>query len=266
VQIDGLPLIIVTDTVRSEGDTLIVSTGGGNDSIDASAVATDRAALKIVAGDGNDVLKGTRFDDVLDGGMGSDTYTGDMGLDAFFDASPSASNGVDDDGDGRIDEADENEIDTLVENLGARADTTSADVGLYNDRLVIGNLLNSSGSAGFEVGKNAAVELTDAGDRWVEATVADRNPRLVLLNGVPVEAPLAGTLLLISNHDQPGVIGEVGTILGRHGVNIANFALGRGDSGAVGVVNVDASDSAVVGLLDELRSVTAIKHAWVVRV
>lgn len=108
--------------------------------------------------------------------------------------------------------------------------------------------------------------VTDAGERWVEATVADRNPRLVLLNGVPVEAPLAGTLLLISNHDQPGVIGEVGTILGRQGVNIANFALGRGDSGAVGVVNVDASDSAVVGLLDELRSVTAIKHAWVVRV
>ncbi len=37
----------------------------------------------------------------------------------------------------------------------------------------------------------------------------------------------------------PGVIGEVGTILGRHGVNIANFALGRGETGAVGVVNVD---------------------------
>jgi D-3-phosphoglycerate dehydrogenase len=108
--------------------------------------------------------------------------------------------------------------------------------------------------------------VTDAGERWVEATVADRNPRLVLLNGVPVEAPLAGTLLLISNHDQPGVIGEVGTILGRQGVNIANFALGRSDGGAVGVVNVDASDSAVAGLLDELRSVTAIKNAWVVRV
>ena len=38
-------------------------------------------------------------------------------------------------------------------------------------------------------------------------------------------------MLIIANDDQPGVIGEVGTILGRHGVNIANFALGRGDTG-----------------------------------
>jgi hypothetical protein len=176
VQIDGLPLIIVTDTVRSEGDTLIVSTLGGNDIIDASAVATDRAALRIIAGDGNDTLKGTRFTDVIDSGRGSDTVTGDLGLDEFFDSSPSATNGVDDDADGRIDEADENEIDTLVENLATRTETYSADVGLYNDRLVIGNLLNSAGSAPFEVGKSAGVELADAGDRWAaDATV--ENPR-----------------------------------------------------------------------------------------
>ena len=56
---------------------------------------------------------------------------------------------------------------------------------------------------------------------------------------VKVEAPLGGTMLMIANDDQPGVIGEVGTILGRHKVNIANFALGRNENGAVGVVNVD---------------------------
>jgi D-3-phosphoglycerate dehydrogenase len=108
--------------------------------------------------------------------------------------------------------------------------------------------------------------VTDAGERWVEATVADRNPRLVLLNGVPVEAPLSGTLLLISNNDQPGVIGDVGTILGRHGVNIANFALGRDAGGAVGVVNVDAQAGVVEGLLDQLRAVAAVRHAWLVQV
>ena len=50
-------------------------------------------------------------------------------------------------------------------------------------------------------------------------------------------------MLVIRNDDQPGVIGEVGTILGRHGINIASFALGRGPDGAVGVVNVDAHGS-----------------------
>lgn len=108
--------------------------------------------------------------------------------------------------------------------------------------------------------------VTDRGDRWVEGTVADRRPRLVLLNGVPVDAPLDGTLLLISNHDQPGVIGEVGTILGGRGVNIANFALGRSEGGAVGVVNVDDPTGAVDGLLGEIRAIPAVKDAWIVRV
>ena len=81
---------------------------------------------------------------------------------------------------------------------------------------------------------------TDADERWVEGTVFEPNsPRLVSVCGVDVEAPLGGTMLMIANDDQPGVIGEVGTILGRHRVNIASFALGRGDKGAIGVVNVD---------------------------
>ncbi len=73
---------------------------------------------------------------------------------------------------------------------------------------------------------------------------------------------------MISNDDQPGVIGEVGTILGRHRVNIANFALGRNDTGAVGIVNVDEEASAPDALdaaVDAIRRVPAIRAAWVVR-
>ena len=108
---------------------------------------------------------------------------------------------------------------------------------------------------------------TSAGERWVEGTVDGSSPRLVLLNGVPIEAPLGGTLLLLANHDQPGVIGEVGTILGRHGINIANFALGRGAGGAVGVVNVDEPAEQVgENVLKEIRAITAVKAAWLVHV
>ena len=96
---------------------------------------------------------------------------------------------------------------------------------------------------------------TSDGERWAEGTVFEPNsPRLVSVRGVDVEAPLAGTMLIIANDDQPGVIGEVGTILGRHGVNIANFALGRGDAGAVGVVNVDEDASAPSALDDGGRA------------
>jgi D-3-phosphoglycerate dehydrogenase len=110
---------------------------------------------------------------------------------------------------------------------------------------------------------------TSAGDRWVEGTVFEPTSlRLVSVRGVSVEAPLAGTLVVISNDDQPGVIGEVGTILGRHGINIANFALGRGDSGAIGVVNVDEDPDAPRALeaaLVEIRRVAAIREASVIR-
>jgi len=75
-------------------------------------------------------------------------------------------------------------------------------------------------------------------------------------------------MLIIANQDQPGVIGEVGTILGRHGVNIASFALGRSELGAIGVVNVDEEAGApriLDGAVEELRKVPAIREAWVVR-
>ena len=94
------------------------------------------------------------------------------------------------------------------------------------------------------------------------------SPRLVSVRGVNVEAPLGGTMLIIANDDQPGVIGEVGTILGRHGVNIANFALGRSETGAIGVVNVDEEAERAAALdaaVEELRKVPAIREAWVVR-
>lgn len=108
---------------------------------------------------------------------------------------------------------------------------------------------------------------TDSGDRWVEGTCAPNGARLVLLNGVPVDAPLDGTLLLFTNNDQPGVIGEVGTILGKRGINIANFALGRSNGGAVGAVNVDDLDEkAGLDVLADIRKVKQIKDAWLVEV
>ena len=83
--------------------------------------------------------------------------------------------------------------------------------------------------------------LNGDGERLVEGTVFEpASPRLTQIDGVEIEAPLEGTLLVISNDDRPGVIGDIGTILGRHHLNIASFALGRGPAGAVGVVSLDA--------------------------
>ena len=115
---------------------------------------------------------------------------------------------------------------------------------------------------------------TSKGERWVEGTVFDDgSPRLVLLDGMEVEAPLEGVLVVIRNNDQPGVIGEVGTILGRHGVNIATFVLGRSPAGAVGVVTVDqrapsvGSDECEIdeALLAEIRAIPAVQQANLIK-
>jgi D-3-phosphoglycerate dehydrogenase len=150
----------------------------------------------------------------------------------------------------------------------------SSAVSIVNARAAAGqrgiDIIESRSSRARHFTSLVSIKLhTDAGDRWVEGTVfAPNSLRLVSAQGVNVEAPLGGTMLIIENDDQPGVIGEVGTILGRHEVNIANFALGRGETCAIGVVNVDEpSDGA--GVLDraveEIRHARGIRQAWIVR-
>jgi D-3-phosphoglycerate dehydrogenase / 2-oxoglutarate reductase len=109
---------------------------------------------------------------------------------------------------------------------------------------------------------------TEEGERWVEGTIVQGEPHLVLLNGVTVDAALDGSMMLMTNNDTPGVIGAVGTILGRHNINIAKFALGRNQEGAVGVVTVDDPDGTALGkhVMTEIRAVPAIERAWAVRV
>ncbi|MBM4421555.1 MAG: phosphoglycerate dehydrogenase [Chloroflexi bacterium] len=113
-----------------------------------------------------------------------------------------------------------------------------------------------------------SVKLTTSeGERWVEGAVFDRAaPRLVLLDGIPIDAPLEGSMIVLRNSDQPGVIGDVGTVLGRHGVNIGTFALGRSGQQAVGVVNVDEAVELPDEVLQEIRKVRAVQDARLVRV
>ncbi|QDT68606.1 D-3-phosphoglycerate dehydrogenase [Planctomycetes bacterium MalM25] len=89
-------------------------------------------------------------------------------------------------------------------------------------------------------------------------------PRLVALNGYRLEAFLDGCLVLFKHKDVPGIIGSVGTILGEHGVNIAQMAVGRDQPGgeAIGVLNVDGEPSDAC--LEAIRGHEAISSARVV--
>jgi D-3-phosphoglycerate dehydrogenase len=105
------------------------------------------------------------------------------------------------------------------------------------------------------------------GDASASATVLHGNsPRLLTYDGIDIEAPLNGTLVTIRNHDVPGVVGRIGTILGEHSLNIANFALGRSTRSqrvpqgqALAVVQIDVQNAGeATPAIEALRKVEAI--------
>jgi D-3-phosphoglycerate dehydrogenase len=96
----------------------------------------------------------------------------------------------------------------------------------------------------------------------VEGTaLADTPPRLLRVDGMALEAPLEGTLLLLRNRDVPGAIGKIGTLIGTQNLNIATYALGRREAvpgaEAISVVRLDGDvPDSVVTTMRELEAIT----------
>jgi D-3-phosphoglycerate dehydrogenase len=110
--------------------------------------------------------------------------------------------------------------------------------------------------------------VTENGTTTVEGAVVLDKPRLMHVDGIYCEAPLVGPLVLLKNLDVPGVIGHVGNVLGSNRINIANFSLGRRDSGEpLEAIAVIATDTLVPqDVLDQLMSNPAIKLARAVQI
>jgi len=90
------------------------------------------------------------------------------------------------------------------------------------------------------------------------------SPRLIHLNGIDIESHLEGNFVVVSNLDAPGVVGSIGTLLGKHGINIARLSLGREGRQALAIVQVDESVSSEV--LTELRQATSVQSVASVKV
>jgi len=88
--------------------------------------------------------------------------------------------------------------------------------------------------------------------------------RLVQLDDYRLDAYLDGVMMVFTHHDVPGIIGTVGTIFGKHKINIAQMAVGREAKGgeAIGVLNLDQAPPQAA--LDEVRAHPAIKSAFVI--
>ena len=128
---------------------------------------------------------------------------------------------------------------------------------------------SSSGGSGSVL---SVLLKTATGEHLVKGAVLHKDtPRLLHVDGIDVEAPLERDLIYMRNRDVPGVIGKVGTILGKHKINIANFSLGRRSGNtkpgvprqAIAVVHVDGKVPPEV--LAELRKVPAVEQAKAIR-
>lgn len=104
--------------------------------------------------------------------------------------------------------------------------------------------------------------IWEGGERLVSGVLfGGTEPRIVQVNEYRLEARPEGVVLLLQNHDVPGVIGQVGTILAAYDVNIGEWRLGRIEPGsdALSFINLDSKPSAaVLKALGEISAVTQV--------
>ena len=124
-----------------------------------------------------------------------------------------------------------------------------------------------------EQGYSDTVEIAVRAGRESPAATAEAtvlhgiSPRILLVDRIELEAPLAGTMLFFRNRDVPGVIGQVGTILGERGVNIGTFSLGRREAarGAEAMALVRLDGAVPEEVLHQILSIDAITEVRLVR-
>ncbi len=107
---------------------------------------------------------------------------------------------------------------------------------------------------------------TDKGKRSISGAVGgDGRLQIVSLDHLSVEVSPKGRMLVLSNHDEPGIIGSVGSLLGKYGINIADMRVGRRSPKGEAVMVITIDDELppkVLGALKKLKGINTVR--WVV--
>jgi D-3-phosphoglycerate dehydrogenase len=101
-------------------------------------------------------------------------------------------------------------------------------------------------------------------ESYVAGTLfSKKDPRIVYIDDFKVEIVPEGELLLLYNNDKPGVIGNIGTLLGKNHINIARMHFGRERQGgmAISVVSIDAHASPqIIDQIKKLPNILSVKQ------
>lgn len=95
-----------------------------------------------------------------------------------------------------------------------------------------------------------------AGSHSIAATLVGprRQARIVMVDEHGTDVPTTEHMLVVRNDDRPGVIGLVGTLLGRHNVNIADMDVGRADRPGTALMVIAPVGDITEDILEELRA------------
>ena len=95
-----------------------------------------------------------------------------------------------------------------------------------------------------------------SGARVVSGTLFEGSPRIVGLRDYAMDFMPEPHMLLLSYTDRPGMIGKIGTVLGRHDINIAFMSLGRREKKGEAMVVLSVDSPVPPAVVEELRSTT----------
>jgi D-3-phosphoglycerate dehydrogenase len=113
------------------------------------------------------------------------------------------------------------------------------------------------------------IRLTVTTERQVRGVAgtlfANGKPRIIQVKDINMEAELTPSMLYVTNEDKPGHIGRLGTILGKLGINIANFNLGRADVGADAIALVSIDGTLTEPQLAEIAALEGVRQAKALR-
>jgi D-3-phosphoglycerate dehydrogenase / 2-oxoglutarate reductase len=157
-----------------------------------------------------------------------------------------------------------------IAELNVKPLTATALTGLLAPQLAAVNLVNAPvlcRERGIKVSETLQPEPGDyqmlmritvsgeGGKRSIAGTVfAGDKPRLVAVDGMPLEAELGEHVLFVRNLDKPGFIGALGNALGAASINIASFHLGRTAAGEDAICLVEVDQPVTPALLDTVRA------------
>ncbi|KAG6735325.1 hypothetical protein POTOM_060782 [Populus tomentosa] len=104
-----------------------------------------------------------------------------------------------------------------------------------------------------------SIAISDYGEIKMEGRVKDRKPHLTKVGSFDVDGSMEGSLILCNQVDQPGMIGNVGTILGKENVNVSFMSVGRIAPRKQAVMTIGVNEEPSKEALKRIREILAAK-------